>query len=140
MSEPLCGGCLCGAICYRISDVFDAGYCHCKTCREATGGAVVVWAHVPSEAFESTRGAPSRYAASEEGTRCFCGQCGSSLYFKASDRGYVSVNIATLDAPESVRPAVHICTESRLSYLQIDDSLPRFTGREIPHPDRRGDE
>ncbi len=36
---PLEGGCHCGAIRYRASAVFDAGYCHCSICRRISGSA-----------------------------------------------------------------------------------------------------
>jgi hypothetical protein len=41
MNDPhdgLNGGCLCGAVRYRLeSTPVDAGYCHCQICRRSTG-------------------------------------------------------------------------------------------------------
>ena len=135
--ESLSGGCLCGAVRYRIEEVFDAGYCHCSRCRRGTGGAVLAWAHVHAPHFKLTTGAPSRYASSDEGSRCFCGRCGSPLFFEAADGSYFSVNIGTLDEPEHVRPKVHMCVENALSWLEVDDELPRFPGNQVSHPDKR---
>ena len=44
MNLPLEGGCLCGAVRYRISaEPIDAGYCHCRMCQRSTGAPVVSW-------------------------------------------------------------------------------------------------
>lgn len=131
------GGCLCGAIRYRIDQIFDAGYCHCSKCRRSTGGAVGAWAHVHAPHFELTAGAPESYAVTDAGARDFCGECGSTLYFRAGDGSFYSVTIATFDEPERVPPQVHICVDDALDWLTIDDELPRSADNTAPHPDER---
>jgi hypothetical protein len=38
----LTGGCVCGAVRYRIDAMpFDAGYCHCTLCRRSSGSPVL---------------------------------------------------------------------------------------------------
>ena len=42
---PAEGGCLCGAIRYRVSgEAVAATLCHCRSCRRASGGTNVAWA------------------------------------------------------------------------------------------------
>ncbi len=62
---PLAGGCLCGAVRYRI-DAAPASVmiCHCATCRRAAGAPSVAWATVPAAGFALTAGAPAEYASS----------------------------------------------------------------------------
>ena len=44
MKLPLEGGCLCGAVRYRISaEPHHAGYCHCRMCQRSAGAPVVAW-------------------------------------------------------------------------------------------------
>ena len=46
------GGCRCDALRFEITDVFDAGYCHCNRCRKQTGAPVFAFVHVPRGAFK----------------------------------------------------------------------------------------
>jgi hypothetical protein len=41
MSVRLGGGCPCDAVRFEITEVFDAGYCHCNRCRKSTGAPVL---------------------------------------------------------------------------------------------------
>ena len=131
------GGCLCGEIRYEVEEISDSGYCHCALCRKATGGALLTWARVEGTSFKLCSGAPSRYAASENGWRCFCGRCGSTVYFEARETSSVTVYLGTLDHPEDVPPRVHRCIEARLPWLSLEDDLPRYEGCDIPEPAAR---
>ena len=135
-SAPLGGGCLCGAVRYEITRVFDAVYCHCTRCRR-TGAALGVFAYVEPDALRVTRGTPRAYRSSPEGSRCFCPACGSNLWFEARDARYYSVAVGTLDHPDQVEPQIHQCIETKLPWLTLADDLPRVQGNTLPHPDRR---
>jgi hypothetical protein len=137
VAMQLKGGCLCGAVRYEISAVFDAIYCHCSMCRKNGGGPVTASAHILAEHFKLLSGQPQRYRSSAVGSRCFCSTCGTMLYFEEASGRYYSVNISTLDDPAQVAPAVHQCIESRLPWFEIADDLPRYEGNTLPHPDRR---
>jgi hypothetical protein len=43
----------------------------------------------------------------------------------------------SLDDPESVKPRAHQWTDSALSWLTIDDELPRFSDGRRSHADKR---
>ena len=46
------GGCLCGAIRYRIeATIIEAAICHCLACRRAAGAQSVAWLTVPATGF-----------------------------------------------------------------------------------------
>ena len=40
MSVLFPGGCRCDAVHFEITEVFDAGYCHCNRCRNLSGAPV----------------------------------------------------------------------------------------------------
>jgi diamine N-acetyltransferase len=125
------GGCLCGAVRFRLADYTDAGYCHCQRCRKFSGAPVTAWALAPRDAFELVEGAPAEYE-----TRRFCATCGSSLYRVAGDR--VFVHVGSLDDPNAVAPRVHQCIDSQLATLQLHDLLPWIEGPELDaEADRR---
>ena len=48
LDPPAEGGCLCGAIRYRVDgEVEDSAYCHCRTCQRQSGAPVVAWFALP---------------------------------------------------------------------------------------------
>lgn len=131
------GGCLCGTIRYRILDIFDVVYCHCKTCRHRSGGPVTLSVVVPKGAFELLKGSPSAFRASDVGASHFCGTCGTPLYFAEDHGPYISVSHGSIDESERVMPKAHQWTGSALPWFRIHDELPQFLDGHLSHPDRR---
>lgn len=120
------GGCLCGAVRYAV-DPADAvvDYCHCVTCRRASGAMAVAWMQVPPVAFRWTDGEPAAYRASRDAQRYFCRACGSPLAM-ADDQGLsVGVLVGSLDDPEPFPPTAHGYERSRISWVALCDGLPR---------------
>src|ERR1700756_808639 len=101
MGEDLTGGCLCGAIRYRITAApVEALYCHCRMCQRAHGAPVIAWVTVPLAAFDVSAGNPVAYRSSAKGFRHFCGVGGTPLTWRAGAQPqHVDVSIATLDDP-----------------------------------------
>lgn len=59
------GGCLCGAVRYRVTDEAVARtLCHCASCRRATGGASVGWAVFEKGDFALLQGEVREYSSS----------------------------------------------------------------------------
>ena len=124
------GGCLCGAVRYRVEGPpLHAGYCHCRMCQRAAGAPVVAWGGWPAGRFAWTRGEPRSYASSAKGERSFCPVCGTSLTaVDPVDRTFVEVTLASLDDPAAFAPEEHIWTASRIQWLVLGDELPRHAG------------
>ena len=122
------GGCLCGAVRYRVTaDPIRAVICHCGLCRKVSGAPLMSFVHFPLEAFTWVEGAPTRYRSSSDAERGFCAACGSTLTMHESVLGdRVQVSLGSLDRAEDVRPDDHVWTESQLTWLRIEDDLPRF--------------
>jgi hypothetical protein len=51
MHVRLGGGCPCDTVRFEITEVFDAGYCHCNRYRKTTGAPVFAFVFVPRAAF-----------------------------------------------------------------------------------------
>jgi hypothetical protein len=124
------GGCLCGAVRYRVEGPpRHPGYCHCRMCQRAVGAPVVTWGTWPAERFAWLRGEPKTFMSSAKGERLFCPSCGTSLTFvDTGDRTLVDVTLASLDDPAAFPPEGHFWTMSRVCWLQLGDELPRYTG------------
>ena len=124
----LTGGCLCGAIRYEArGGPYHRGYCHCVTCRRASGAPVVAWFSVKLPEFRLVQGEPKVFISSDHGERRFCGDCGSQLFF--DDYRYpdeIDIATASLDDPNPVPPGFHLFTRSRIAWVKFGDGLPTF--------------
>ena len=80
MTDSAEGGCLCGAIRYRISGKpVAATLCHSRSCRRASGGTNVAWAVFDIAHFEWLWGYPLAYSSSPGLEWLHCRDCGSPV-------------------------------------------------------------
>jgi hypothetical protein len=122
------GGCLCGAIRYRLTGVpHSVAYCHCRMCQKASGAPVVNWATFPAEALTVVRGKLREFTSSPGVRRGFCERCGSPLTFRyrSAGKAWIDVTVGSFDDTADLVPQYHIWADSRAAWLQIDDDLPR---------------
>ena len=125
----LTGGCLCGAVRFRLASApFDGGWCHCRTCQLNSGAPAMAFASVKDGDWIATQGeqAIRTVQSSSFGHRGFCGHCGTPLYMKVDHQPEtVDFSIATLDEPGDVVPGFHIFFGSRIGWFDPGDELPR---------------
>ena len=136
------GGCFCGAVRYRFTDVFDAGYCYCSICRRMSGAPVIAWVNTPRAGFALTRGSVRFVASSNDFKRSFCAECATQMWTESIEQArwnMISVHHGTIDRADEIAPAVHLCFADRLPWLRIDDRLPTVEGDTLPHPGQRDD-
>lgn len=128
MSQIIEGGCLCGAVRYRIEgEPLVSGTCQCRSCRKASAAAIVPWIHLESEKFSFTKGKPADFNSSPSVTRTFCGSCGTPLtYWKTSYGRTLDVTTCSLDDPDAFPPVAHVWTSHRLRWIELADGLPCF--------------
>jgi hypothetical protein len=133
----LTGGCGCGAVRYRLDAVpFDAGYCHCTTCRRSAGAPVLAFASVPRPLFIVTEGEPRRRKSSATGERWFCGDCGAQLAMLVDYQpDTIDFTIGSLDRPDLVRPSFHLFFGERIRWFNPSDTFARH---EAFRPETRG--
>ena len=123
----LTGGCLCGAIRYRvIGTPFHRTVCHCSICRRSSGAPMVAWFSVKPADFEITAGRPNEFRSSEHAVRSHCLRCGTQLTFKVDGLDEIDVTVCSLDQPAAVAPDDHTYVSSRLPWVQLGDDLPRY--------------
>lgn len=126
-AKPLTGGCLCGAVRFRVSGTpIYVAHCHCGMCRKASGAPVVTFARFPLGGFAFTKGKPKTYRSSRKNRRGFCAKCGAQLCFIAGDKPEsIGLNVGCLDAPEKLTPTSHIYADTMIPWLHMRDGLPR---------------
>lgn len=123
------GGCFCGRIRYETTGTpFHETNCHCVNCRRTTGAPSVAWFSVQRSQFRFTLGEPARFKSTSQATRSFCSQCGTQLTFESEDLPTeIDVTTGSLDAPDEVPPKDQTWTRSRLSWMVLDDRLPKHS-------------
>lgn len=122
------GKCHCGAIRWSTDAQPDHhALCHCTDCRRWSGAPMVGWIAFKEDAV-TVEGTPVRYPSSEQGTREFCGTCGTGLFYRnpAVLPDIVDIHSGTLDDPESFPPGAQIMVKERLSWTKGMVDLPEF--------------
>ena len=130
VSEPRATGrCLCGAVRYEVrGEVRDVVNCHCDECKRWHGH---VGAYAAAHAVNvSVSGESLKWVTSERSDRHarrgFCGDCGSSLFWRPEDDDTISIAAGTLDRPTGLRTVGHWYTQQAGDYYELpDDGLRR---------------
>ncbi len=123
--EPCEGGCLCGAVRYRLLGVpVGSIVCHCNSCRRASGAAAVAWLTVNRPQLEWLAGRPSLFRSSPGVIRRFCGICGSAIgYENENNPTTVDITTASLDDPNRFPPTAEVWLEDKLAWVVTDSAL-----------------
>ncbi len=120
------GGCLCGAVRYRVEGELGAvGLCHCGQCRRWTGHFL---ASTSARRQDVTIEGELRWYESTPGVarRGFCPACGSSLFWEAIGGPDLEILAGTLDKPTGLRTGHHIFVADKGDYYDIADGLPQY--------------
>jgi hypothetical protein len=116
--------CLCGSVRFAATGLGpEVTACHCTQCRKLSGHFAASFdvAGAPDYAARDTL---AEYQTPGGGTRGFCAQCGSSLWFRSAD-GDWSVEAGAVDAPTGGHLTLHIFTAWKGDYYDIADDVPQ---------------
>lgn len=106
------GQCMCGAVTYRAETEDKVSVCYCKMCQRWASG---VFMGVMTESFEIA-GGEDRLAvvkSSDWAERGFCRECGSNLFYRVPEHGYLSVAMGSLDDTSGLRPRIQFYVDKR---------------------------
>jgi len=137
MAQTLTGGCLCGAVRYKVTaDLIFSGKCYCDDCRKTSGtGHGSVFA-VPEQSVSITGKLTAYRKAGGSGqpiTRRFCPICGSRIAAIADVMpGVMMVTASTLDDPEKFVSQMSVFASRAPSWDRPPESSPAFA--EMPPP------
>ena len=124
------GHCLCGAVSFEVrGPLRDILLCHCEECRRWLGNVGSFSAARKDDlTFLEDRGlrwieSPKSDRDAERG---FCGECGSSLFWRPAESERISIAAGTLDPPTGLRVAGHWHTHQADDWdAPPDDGLPK---------------
>ena len=124
------GSCLCGGITYRIDgELSDFGYCHCRSCRKASGTAYAANSGVDraNVSLSDSRSYLREYESSPGMIRTFCSNCGSPIFaYRTVSPGIIRIRLGTLDTPIDKRAKAHTFVSHKASWDNIEGELPQF--------------
>ena len=132
MKPPFAGGCLCGAVRYRVTaEPLTVYACHCTDCQKRTGSAFGLSMIVPRESLVRERGEPvASHVEMPDGrvkTGKFCAACGGVLWGDPPKAPAISiVRPGTLDDASWVRPVAHIWTSSAQTGTVYEPDAVKF--------------
>lgn len=132
---PHKGSCLCGKIHYELTaEPGDFGFCHCVSCRKASGSSHAANAPIERTHFHLVSGADvlREFESSPGVFRAFCTNCGSPIYaYQSKGPGYLGIRLGTLDTAFRKRPMGHKFVAENPAWAPIHDALPQHAGRVV---------
>lgn len=134
MEKVIEGGCLCGAIRYRIDKAPErVGVCYCRQCQRAGASEGSHAVGIEVDDFTLLEGSPKFFVAEadsgHEVRRGFCEECGSHLMaYPVGYPGFMSVRVASLDDPAPFAPQVAFYIESAQPWTRLPEGVPHFSG------------
>ena len=133
MTETHSGGCVCGAVRYRVHGNPTVGtVCHCTFCQRRLASAFAVLVSFPQESVELLKGQLAEYEhRSDESGRWlrmnFCPKCGTTVFHTAELRpGIQTVTGGTFDDPDWFSIDRHIWVQSKRPWVTIPLGVATF--------------
>lgn len=131
MEMPICGGCLCGAVKYKIlAEPLGAGNCHCHSCQKSVGAAYTPVLFVPYQSLVISGNYKEYATPSASGNtmhRGFCPNCGTALFGRNSGSDTIRpVNAATLDDPSIYHPNMNFWVSDAQPWDFMDPDLAKY--------------
>ena len=122
-SFPCEGGCVCGAVRYRLlEDPLELHVCHCPNCQTVSGSAFVMCMPVHTRSLELLQGEPKLFSfTSPDGLakrNRQCPDCGSCIWGEITDK-IVALQAGTLDDTSWLKPIAHIFTSRAQPWVTI---------------------
>ena len=121
------GGCMCGAVRYRVTSLNPAVLaCHCRQCRRMSGHVYAATAAAHDD-FELTEASGlAWYDSSKASRRGFCKFCGSSLFFDHGPDEPIGIAAGSLDDDAGLALAAHIYLDEAGRYYHLEEGPERF--------------
>ena len=128
------GRCLCGSV-HFTAQIEGTGFgaCHCAMCRRWCGGPFLslrtVGVQWHSDASVRT------FRSSDWAERGYCGECGSSLFYRivtpGSDPGRIHLAVGSLDDATGLRLTTEVFIDHKPPGYDFAGELQRLTEAEI---------
>ena len=122
--------CFCGSVKIEINGNPEwVSYCHCLSCRKATGAPVTAYASFKNTDLEYKAG-DIQYYESSPGTKWgSCSKCNSPLTYQALKYpADTHIHLITIDKHSELSPDSHVHVEESVPWFTISDKHPKYQG------------
>ena len=132
---PIEGGCVCGAIRYRLNAAPLSLYaCHCKRCQSYSGGAYSMSMPALRKDFEILQGVATEYNEPADSGRTlavfFCAKCGTRVWHApAHSPEQINIKPGTLDDTSWIAPVAHLWTSRMQPGTRLEDDAVCIEGQ-----------
>jgi hypothetical protein len=123
---PLEGGCLCGALRYRVARNAELCVycCHCRDCQRLSSSAFAVCMVLPVAAFALRQGEPAGVVRRADSGReihgFFCAGCGTRLFDRFGALPDIMVlKAGTLDDTRGLEPVAQFWTSRKQDWVAL---------------------
>ena len=124
------GACLCGQVRFEIhGEIGPFAYCHCTSCRRASGTAFAANGPVRKADLKwlSGRDGIGEYESSAGKFRAFCRGCGSPIYARHQTRpDWFSFRLGLIDEDLPHAATAHFNVSEKASWHSVTDDLPQY--------------
>jgi hypothetical protein len=118
-TTPHPGACLCGGVRYEVDGPLDdVVVCHCSRCRR-THGHVGAYTACSAGDLRLLDSGSLRWYVADGRERGFCDRCGSSIFWRVTGDGEVSIAAGTVDEPTGLKTVSHIYTATPGDYYEL---------------------
>ncbi|MBX9814982.1 MAG: GFA family protein [Sphingomonas sp.] len=130
MQGELTGGCLCGAVRYRLREGFRLRpyACHCTDCQTRTGSAFslhMLFARADLTIEGELDAGASKQPSGAHATIWGCAICKTRIFAENESRpGFGSLRCGTLDRSAEVVPAAHLWVGSKQPWIVLPEGVP----------------
>ncbi|MQX37740.1 GFA family protein [Roseospira navarrensis] len=125
------GGCLCGAVRFSVAlEAAEFSACHCSMCRRWIGSPMLA-VHCPAPITWQGEEHIVRYRSSEWAERCFCGRCGSSLFYFLIPTGETVLALGAFDDQDGFAMTSQIFIDEKPAGYAFANDTPTMTGPEV---------
>ncbi len=124
------GHCYCGGVTFSASQSpSQVDLCHCDSCRRATGTVAAAWACFNAADISWTGDEPRSFEKNAGTQRLSCATCGSPVAYRTDKLpGEIWLALGLFDQPEAFPPARHVMYREKLSWLHLQEDLPKTDG------------
>lgn len=126
----LSGRCYCGRCSWEAHGNPNwVCHCHCESCRKNCAAAFTTFFGINNGCWRWAGAEPKEVNTSTGVSRYFCAKCGTPMgYYNSRWSHEVHFYVASMDAPFVLAPQFHVHWQEKVSWLSIDDDLPKFMG------------
>ncbi len=121
------GGCLCGAVKFKLTgELRPVINCHCGQCLH-THGNFAAYTSVEKKNFQLVNDVGLKwFRSSNEARRGFCQECGASIIFERLGGSNISIAAGMLDSSKGLKTVEHIFVDDKPDYYEIEDDLLKY--------------